>query len=316
MLWFAMVVASAQAEAQQARKVPRVGVIGSVSAQPLYAEFLQGLRDLGYVEGQSIAIEWRDPKGNLKRVPEFAAELAKLKVDIIVAPSSTYASAARKATSTIPIVTMSADPIAAGLVSNLGRPGGNVTGLSTQSSDVIGKQLELLKQTVPRFTRVAILQNPEVSFHRVQLREAEAAARSLGAEPRAFPARTAADLDQAFADLADAQVDALLILVDGTMFLPNRARIADLAAKRGIPAMHPRREHVEAGGLISYGTDRRDHFRRLSVFVDKILKGAKPGDLPIEQPTRFELVINLKAARALNLTIPQSVLHRADDVIK
>ncbi|MBI4610419.1 MAG: ABC transporter substrate-binding protein [Candidatus Rokubacteria bacterium] len=307
------------ADAQQAGTVPRIGVLGTPDApafQHLWEAFRQGLRDLGYVEGQSIAIESRSPLGRWERLPDLAEELVRLKVDVIVAASARTSRAAKQATGTIPIVMMSGDPIADGLVSSLARPGGNVTGLSTQGTDVVGKELELLKEAIPRLSRVAILWNPNNPFHATQVREAEAAARALGMQLQSVEARRPKDFDGAFSAMGKARVDALFVLADGTVFLQHRAMIADLAARRRLPAMYARREHVEAGGLIAYGADRRELFRRLAVYVDKILKGAKPADLPVEQPTKFELIINLKTAKALGLTIPQSVLFRADHVIQ
>ena len=320
-LALALLMAPLAAEAQQARKVPRIGVVGGPFAPDspsghLWAEFRQGLRDLGYVEGQSIAIEWRSAEGRPERFPDLAAELVRLKVDVIITSNSQAAKVAKQATGTIPIVMVSGDPIASELVSSLARPGGNVTGLSTLASGVVGKQLELLKEAVPRVSRVAVLWNPDNPFHATQVREAEAATRVLGARLQIIEARGAKDIGGAFSAMGKGRAEALLVLADGAVFLQHRAGIADLAAKRRLPAMYPRREHVEAGGLIAYGTDRREIFRRLAVYVDKILKGAKPADLPVEQPTKFELIINLKTAKALGLIIPPSLLQRADQVIE
>jgi putative ABC transport system substrate-binding protein len=314
-----LLAAPLAAEAQQAGKVWRIGVLGTPESpehKHLWDAFRQGLRELGYVEGQNIAIEWRSPAGKPERIPDLAAELVRLKVDVIVGGTSATETAAKRLTGTIPIVMMSCDPIADGLVSNLARPDGNVTGLSTLATDVVGKQLELLKEAIPRVSRVAILWNPDNPFHATQVREAEAAARELGVQPQSVEARGPKDFDRAFSAMGKARVEALLLLADGPVFLHYRTMIADLAARRRLPAMYPRREHVEASGLIAYGADRRALFHRLAVYVDKILKGAKPADLPVEQPTKFELVVNLKTAKALGLTIPRSLLLRADQVIE
>ena len=241
---------------------------------------------------------------------------ARLEPDLIVAPNSAMATAARKATSTIPIVMVSGDPIADGLVTSLTRPGGNVTGLSTLSTEIVGKQLQPLKEAVPRVSQVAILKNPDNPFHAEQGREAAVAARSLGLDAAPVEVRRPKDLSPAFSLMRKAKVDALLVLTDGPLLLRHRARIAHLAAGQRLPAMYSRREHVEAGGFMAYGTDRREVFRRLAYYVDKILEGAKPADLPVEQPTKFELLINLKAAKALGVMIPASLLGRADEIIQ
>jgi len=304
------------AEAQQA-KVSRIGVFGdSEGSKHLWDSFRQTLRELGYVEGQNIAIEWLSPPGRPERLPNHAAELVRLKVDVIVAGNSQAATAAKRLTSTIPIVVMTADPVGTGLVTSVARPGGNVTGISTQSADLVGKQLQLLKEVIPRVSRVAILWNPDNPFHITNATEAEAAAHKLGLQPQHVAVRDRKDFDGAFSAMRKARAEAFLALADAVVFFTHRAIIADLAAKTGLPAVYSRREHVEAGGLIAYGTDRRELFRRVAVYVDKILKGAKPADLPVEQPTKFELLINMKTAKALRLTIPQSILLRADQVIE
>jgi len=305
------------AEAQQA-KVSRIGVFGdSEGSKHLWDSFRQTLRELGYVEGQNIAIEWLSPPpGRPERLPNHAAELVRLKVDVIVAGNSQAATAAKRLTSTIPIVVMTADPVGTGLVTSVARPGGNVTGISTQSADLVGKQLQLLKEVIPRVSRVAILWNPDNPFHITNATEAEAAAHKLGLQPQHVAVRDRKDFDGAFSAMRKARAEAFLALADAVVFFTHRAIIADLAAKTGLPAVYSRREHVEAGGLIAYGTDRRDLFRRVAVYVDKILRGAKPADLPVEEPTKFELVINLKTAKALGLTIPQTLLLRADQVIE
>jgi len=306
--------------AQRAATMPRIGVMGTVSTKSpvghLFVEFRRGLYDRGYEEGKNIAIEWRDERGDPKLIQEFAAEFVRLEVDVIVAPSSTMARMTRSATRTIPIVTLSGDPIADGTIRRLANVGGNVTGLSTQSSDVIGKQLELLKQIVPQYSRVAILANPGNAFHEAQIEQARSALKRIGATLQVFTARNSEQLAPAFEGMAKAQMDAVLVLVDGTVFLRQRVKIAQVAGRLRLPTMYPRKEHVEAGGLVAYGADRRDLFRRLAFYVDKILKGARPADLPVEQPTKFELVVNLRTAKALGVEIPPSILLRADQVIE
>jgi len=283
--------------------------------------FRQGLRDLGYVEGRNVVIEYRSAEGKYERFPALAAELVALKVDVIVAAGSTPAAlAAKQATRTILIVFASAaDPVASGLVTSLARPGGNVTGLSTVGSELVGKRLEQLKQAVPGVSRVAVLWQPQgVLGERTRkdmLKEADVAARALGVRLQFVEARGPADFDRAFSDMTRARAGALTVLGSPT-FLNERRRLVDLAAKNRLPAVYTVREFVDAGGLMSYGPNLADLFRRAATYVDKILKGAKPADLPVEQPTKFELVINLKAAKALGLTIPQSLLGRADQVVE
>ena len=316
------------AEAQQAGKVHRIGFLSPSSrsdperlASPFgergLAAFRQGLRDLGYVEGQNIAIEYRWAEGRFERLPDLAAELVRLKVDVIVSVVTQATLAAKNATGTIPIVLVAAgDPLGSGLVANLARPGGNVTGPSSMYGDLAGKQLELLKETVPKVSRVAVLWNPANAVWQAQmLRQTEIAARALGLQVQLLEARGPDELEGAFAAMTRERVSALLVQVD-VIFALHARRIADLAAKRRVPAMYGSREHVETGGLMSYAPNIPDLFRRAATYVDKILKGAKPADLPVEQPTKFELVINLKTAKALGLKIPQSVLIRADEVIQ
>ncbi len=309
------------AAAQQAAKVPRIGVLAQHRAPSphLLEAFLQGLRDLGYVEGRNLVIEYRDAEGKVERLPALAAELVTLKVDVIVAPSTVAALAAKHATRTLPIVFAGAvDPVTDGLVTSLARPGGNVTGLSNFALELAGKCLELLKQAVPGVSRVAVLWQPGGSGERTEkgiLKEAEVAARALGVRLQVVEARGPADLDRAFSDMTKARAGALTVL-GSPLFVNERRRLADLAAKNRLPAVYPGRLYVDAGGLMSYGTNLADLLRRAATYVDKILKGAKPADLPVEQPTKFELVINLKAAKALGLTIPRSVLARADQVIE
>jgi putative ABC transport system substrate-binding protein len=281
--------------------------------------FRQGMRDLGYVEGRNFVLEFRDAEGKLERLPALAAELVALKVDVIMVGGTLAALAAKQATTTIPIVFASAvDPVADGLVTSLARPGGNVTGLSALAPELAGKRLELLKQAVPGVGRVAVLWQPGGFGERTVndlRREADVAARALGVRLQFFEARGPDDFDRAFSDMANARASATTLL-GGTMFLIERRRLVDLAAKNRLPAVYGLREYVDAGGLMSYGPNNADLFRRAATYVVKILKGAKPGDLPVEQPTKFELVINLKTAKALGITIPQSVLGRADEVIQ
>jgi putative ABC transport system substrate-binding protein len=309
-------------EAQQAAKVARIGYLAlNLAANPHLREaFLQGLRDLGYVEGRNLMIETRSAEGKRERLPALAAELVALKVDVIVVAGGTLAAlAAKQATRTLPIVfTPAADPVESGLVTSLARPGGNVTGLSILAPELVGKCLEQLKQAVPGVSRVAVLWQPGAVPERTEkdmLKGAEVAARALGVRPQFVEARGPADFDRAFSDMTKARAGALTVL-GSTMFGNERRRLVDLAAKNRLPAVYPWREFVDAGGLMAYGPNVAVLYRRAATFVDKILKGAKPGDLPVEQPTKFELVINLKTAKALGLTIPPSLLQRADQVIQ
>ena len=308
------------ARAQPAGKVPRIGWLGGPtreSAEPFVREFQRGLKDLGWVEGQNIVIEWRFAGGREERLPDLAAELVRLRVDLIVVPSTPTALAAKNATKTIPLVTVAGgDPVGLGLVASLARPGGNITGsTSTVAREIAGKQLALLKETAPKVSRMAVLWNPTTPGNALALREAEIAARGLGLELQLLEARSLNDFDDAFAAMTTKRAGALLVLGD-VMFVTHRIRLADLAAKNRLPAMYVQREYVEDGGLMSYGPMFSELFRRAATYVDKILKGAKPADLPIEQPTKFELVINLKTAKVLGLTIPESLLVRADEVIE
>ena len=309
-----LLAAPLAAEAQQAAKVARIGYLATnLAASPHLREaFRQGLRDLGYVEGRNVVIEYRDAEGKLERLPALAAELVALKVDVIVAAGTPAALAAKQATRTLPIVfAAAADPVTSGLVTSLARPGGNVTGLSSLAPELVGKRLELLKQAVPGVSRVAVLWQPGALGERTEkdmLKGAEVAARALGVRLQFVEARGPADFDRAFSDMTRARAGALTVL-PSTMFFSERRRLVDLAAKNRLPAVYPLREFVDAGGLMSYGPNLADLFRRAATYVDKILKGAKPADLPVEQPTKFELVINLKTAKALGLTIPPSLLR-------
>ncbi len=309
------------AEAQQAAKIARIGYLAGdlATAAHLPEAFRQGLRDLGYVEGRNLVIEYRSAEGKFERFPALAAELVALKVDVIVAPLTPAALAAKQATRTLPIVfTTAADPVTSGLVTNLARPGGNVTGLSILAPELIGKRLELLTQAVPGVNRVAVLRQPNAFGERTEkdiLTAAEVAARALGVRLHFVEARGPDDFDGAFSEMTRARAGALTVL-STTMFIIERRRLVDLEAKNRLPAVYPLREAVDAGGLMAYGPNLADLYRRAATYVDKILKGAKPGDLPVEQPAKFELIINLKTAKDLGLTISQSVLARADEVIQ
>jgi ABC-type uncharacterized transport system substrate-binding protein len=310
------------AEDQQAAKVARIGYLAynRAAAPDLQEAFRQGLRDLGYVEGRNVVVEYRDAEGKSERLPALAAELVALKVDVILAATGTpQALAAQQATRTIPIVfTSVADPVTSGLVTSLARPGGNVTGLSLLAPELVGKRLELLTQAVPGVSRVAVLWQPGGLGERTEkdmLKRAEVAARALGVRLQFVEARGPTDFDRAFSDMTRARAGVLTVL-PGSMFFNERKRLMDLAAKNRLPAVYPWKEGVDAGGLMAYGVNQADLYRRAATYVDKILKGAKPADLPVEQPTKFELVVNLKTAKALGLTIPQSLLTRADQVIQ
>jgi putative ABC transport system substrate-binding protein len=308
------------AEAQQGT-VRTVGFFGPPpSAGGLVQAFQQGLRDLGYIEGQNIKIEYRYTdqalRGHPDLFPRYAAELVRLKPEVIVVSVTEAALAVKQATSTIPIVTVSVpDPVAAGLVASLARPGGNVTGLSRESRDLIGKNLQLLKDTLPDITRVGVLANPADPLKPGMVADAEKAARSLGVQLKVVEASAPTALEGAFSAMHTDKVGAMLV-VGGAGFYLSRTHIADLALRNRLPSVFQNREFVEAGGLLSYAPSTTANYRRAAFFVDKILKGAKPADLPVEQPTKFELVINLKTAKALGLTIPQSLLQRADQVIE
>ena len=314
-LSLAVLCAPLATEAQPAGRIPRIGILRTGSPpDPLVEAFRQGLRELGYVEGQDIGLEYRWAQGRDERLPALAADLARLKVDVIVAGGS-QAQIARRATTTIPIVMPVAnDPVGASLVSSLARPGGNVTGLAFLSEELPGKWVELLKETLPGASRVAVLWHPATEAG--QLKVAEAAARSLGVHLRPLKVQRSDDLLNAFAEAQKDRAEALITL-SSPFFYAHRARLVGLAAKYRLPTMYHQREFViDSGGLMSYGPNLRDLFRRAATYVDKILKGAKPADLPVEQPTKFELVVNLKTAKALGLTIPPSLLARADEVIR
>jgi putative ABC transport system substrate-binding protein len=314
---FGILSALLTAEAQQTGKIARIGYLesGSLSAHPLEA-FQHGLRELGHVEGQSIVIEYRAAEGKPERLADLAAELVRLKVDVIFAVSPPSIRAAKNATRTIPIVFAgAADPVASGFVASLARPGGNLTGLSLLGPELSGKRLELLKEVAPGITRVAVLLNPANLAVAPMLKETEIAARTLGLQLQSLEVRRPDELDRAFSAMTRERAGAFVVLPDATLHGQKR-RIADLAAKNRLPAIYDAKDYVETGGLMAYGASFPDLWRRAAVFVDKILKGAKPADLPVEQPTRFELVINGKTAKALGLTIPQSILIRVDHVIQ
>jgi putative ABC transport system substrate-binding protein len=306
--------------AQQRGKIERVGILLPSSAEPdprLESFKEEALRELGYVEGRNLAIEYRWANGRFEALPELAAELAGLKVDVIVSVVTQASVAAKKATATIPIVMVGvSDPVSTGLVAELARPGGNVTGTSSMTAEVVGKQLELLKETVPKVSRVAALWNPaNTVFQKLQLKETESAAAALRLRLRIVEARSADEINRAFASMATIGTKALLVLGD-PVFTSERQRIADLAVKGRLAAVGGTREHVEAGGLMSYGPSFSEMFRRAAYYVDRILKGTKPADLPVEQPKKFELIINLKAGKQIGLTIPPNVLARADRVMR
>jgi putative ABC transport system substrate-binding protein len=308
------------AQAQQPARMPRIGYLGtsSPSLEPHYVEaFRQKLRDLGYIEGQNIAIEYRWAEGQDDRLPALAAELVHLKADVIVTAGTPGTLAATQATKTIPIVMASSgDPVESGLVASLARPGGNVTGLSILAPELEGKRLELLKEVVPKLSRVAVLWNPANPVVQLVFEQTRLAASKLRLtlEP-VVEVRRVDDFEDAFAKIAKARPRALVVIVD-RLLLAHRARIVGFAATRRLPGMYGFREYVEAGGLMSYAPSNIELFRGAAVYVDKILKGTKPAELPVQQPTRFELVINLKTAKALGLTMPQSILIRADQVIR
>jgi putative ABC transport system substrate-binding protein len=320
MVAIACVGAPATVRAQQPAKVWRIGLLDYAASDPASAArwkaLRERLRELGYVEGQNVIYEPRWGDGQVGRLRSLAAELIDAKVDILVTAGTEAALAAKQATSSIPIVTATGgDPVELGLVGGLARPGGNVTGVISLITQLTGKRLELLKQLIPRASRVAVLRNPDNRSSAFTLRDAESAAKSLGVVVQGVGVRGPGDLDAAFLAMKRARTDAV-ILGENTLFIADRRRIADLAVMHRLPMMVAAKEYAQAGGLVSYGTDYPDLFRRAAAYVDKIFKGAKPADLPIEQPTKFELVINLKTAKTLGLTIPQSLLLRADEVIQ
>jgi putative tryptophan/tyrosine transport system substrate-binding protein len=312
-------VSSYPVEAQQTKNIPRIGFLSAGAAQDdrdRLAVFREGLRELGYVEAKNILIEYRFADGKLDRLLELAAGLARLNVNIIVTAGNEAVQAAKEATQTIPIVmAFSGDPVGAGFVASLARPGGNITGLSRINIELTAKRLELLNETVPSATRIAVLFNPEGRVPMLALKEAQAAAQRLGLHIQALEMKAPQDIETAFRSAARERAAAVMTLPGGfTGF--HRTRIVNLAAKSRLPGVYNNSRFVEDGGLMSYASDQREEFRRATLYVDRILKGAKPSDLPVEQPTKFDLLINLKAAKQIGVTIPANVLARADRVIR
>jgi len=318
LLVVAMVLVAAMAQAQQPGNVLRIGYLGASLANlsARIEAFRQGLRDLGYIEGKNIVIEWRDAKGNFERVRDLATELVRLKVDAIVSPGPAITRVVREVTSSIPIVmAQDTDPVGSGFAASLARPGGNTTGLATLAPEMGGKQLELLKEMIPKLSRVAIIGNSNNPGDAQALRETVLAAGSVEVYLRYLDVLDAKDIGDAFQAAAKGRADAVLVL-GNPILNAHRKQIVELAVKHRLPATYTRPEFIDAGGLTYYGTNYNDLFRRAATYVDKILKGAKPADLPIEQPTKFELIVNLNAAKQIGLKIPQRVLARADRVIK
>jgi ABC-type uncharacterized transport system substrate-binding protein len=308
------------ASAQQPTKVPRIGWLGSVPMPGVperQEAFRRGLRELGYVEGKNIDIEYRSAEGNRDRERTLAAELAQLKVDVIVTGGGGSTRAAKDATNTIPIVMMQvSDPVGDGFVASLARPGGNVTGLSTLSPELSGKRLELLKETVPRLSRVALFGTSTQAGNAQEVREIELAAGGLGVKLQYLDVLGPKDVETAFQAAVKGRADTVLFQVTGSIANAHRTQIAELAVKSRLPVMYSGPDYVERGGLMTYGVNLNDLARRAAVYVDKILKGRKPADLPVEQPTKFEFIINLKAAKQIGLTIPPDVLARATRIIR
>jgi putative ABC transport system substrate-binding protein len=315
----AFAICGAVATAQQPTKIPRIGFLSAASPSAIVARaeaFRQGLRELGYVEGKNIVIEWRSAEGKLDRLSELAAELVRLKVDVIVTGGPTATRAAKEATNTIPIVmAFDDDPVGSGFVASLARPGGNITGLATLAPEISGKQLELLKEIVPKLSRVAVFGTSTAPGYVQTLKEIEFAAGAFGVKLQYLDVLDPKDIETAFRAAGKGRADAVLVL-QSAVFNSQRKQIAELAVKSRLPAIYPNSQYVDAGGLMTYSTSITDLDRRAATYVDKILKGAKPADLPVEQPIKFELIINLKAAKQIGLTIPPNVLGRADKVIK
>jgi putative tryptophan/tyrosine transport system substrate-binding protein len=312
----ALMVGAALASAQQPQTIPRVGIlfIGGRD-QPHLEAFKQGLRERGYVEGKNIALEYRYAEGREERLFELAAELVQVKVDVIVVTADISAQAAQRATKTIPIVVTTGDPVTWGLADSLAKPGGNVTGLSVLLADLSGKRVEILKETFPKLTRVAALWNPTGRVASPVFKETSAAAQALSLQLHSFEVQTLPDIEKALVEIPKLRSSALLVLLTPLVALHSK-RIVELALKQHLPGMYPTRQFAEEGGLMAYGPLIGDLYRRAATYVDKILKGAKPADLPVEQPMRFEFIINLKAAKQIGVTIPPNVLARADKVIK
>src|SRR5258705_5960580 len=314
-----LLAASSSAQAQQPAKVPRIGFQLDAPASAMTARteaFREGLREFGYIEGKNIIIEWRSAEGKIERRSEIAAEFVRLKVDVIVSAGPTVTRAVKEATSTIPIVmAQDPDPVGNGFVASLARPGGNITGLATLSTEISGKQLELLKEIVPKLSRVAVIGNSTNPGDSQALREVVLAAGSFEIYLRYLNVLDPKDLETTFRSAAKGRADAL-VLLGNPILNAHRKPIVDLAAKHRLPAIYSRPEYIESGGLVYYGTSYTDSFRRAATYVDKILKGAKPAELPVEQPTKFEFIVNLKAANQIGLKIPPHVLAKADRVIK
>jgi putative ABC transport system substrate-binding protein len=314
MLTLSLLAAPFTVTAQERSKVPRIGILtpAAGASTPLWEAFRQGLRDLGYVEGQNIVLEYRFAAGQNERLPALAAELVQLQVDLIVTNSGAGAQAAKDATETIPIVTTTSGHY---VVASLARPGGNITGLTLMTPELGGKRLELIKDALPHVSRVAVLQNVGNPVSADELREVEAAAHGLGLQLHALAVRHPDELDSVFAAMTREGAEALIALADA-VFWYHRTRVVAPAAQHRLPAVFDAREFAEAGGLMTYGPSVPDSYRRAAVYVDKILKGTKPADLPVERPVKFELVINLKTAKALGVTIPPALLFQADEVLQ
>jgi putative tryptophan/tyrosine transport system substrate-binding protein len=315
----AVATAGPPVDAQQAPKIAKIGYLTPSTpalAARLIEAFKQGLRELGYVEGKTFVLEIRYGEAKVERLPELARELVGLKVDVIVAGTDAVIAAVKRETQTIPIVmTTSNDPVGTGFVASLARPGGNITGVSAISPELSGKRLALLREAVPGLSRVAFLWNPDVRGNVLDYKEMEGAARSQRLELQSIEVSRAEDLDRAFSAVTSQRAQALVLPAGNPVAFANRGQIASFAQRNRLPSIYGQREFVDSGGLMAYGPSGSDMFRRAALYVDKILKGAKPADLPVEQPTKFELVISLKTAKALGLTIPPSLLQRADEVI-
>ena len=316
-LFILLIALRLSVDAQQPKNIPRIGWLGAArTSSPRIEAFRQGLHELGYAEGKNIFIEYRYAEGKLDRLPALAAELVRLKVDVIVAGSPQATRSAKQATSTIPIVmAFDDDPVGSGFVASLARPGGNITGLSTLFPEMSGKQLELLKEIVPKLSRVAVLGNATQPGNPQALREINLTADGFGVQIQYLEVRGPKDIETSFREASKERADAVLVLSTTILYF-NRRQVSDLAGKSRLPTIYGRPEYVDDGGLVYYGPSYTDLYRRAAVYVDKILKGAKPADLPVEQPMKFELIINLKAAKQIGLTIPPNVLARADKVIR
>jgi putative ABC transport system substrate-binding protein len=314
-----MLVVPLLAVAQPVGKVRRLGMLipgSSSDFAPRIEAFRHGLRDLGYVEGRNIIIEYRFAEGQADRLPELVADLVRLQVDVMVIDGNLAIRAAQHATMTIPIViAVSGDPVGEGFVASLAQPGGNITGLSLLQPAVSGKRLELLQEAVPKLSHIAVLWNPAVSSSTLAFKETQTAAHALGLQLQSLEVRRPDEFDQAFAAMTREHADALVV-ISNELFLGHRRQLAELTVRHRLPAMFHLREYAEAGGLMAYGADAADMYRRAATYVDKILKGTTPADLPVEQPTKFTFVINLKTAKALGLTIPPTLLFQADEVIR